>query len=103
MVRHRLWYRTARPRGRLQSLWCGRLFNSDTLAAINQAVADGVDVVNYSISGGTDPYGDVVSLAFLDAYDAGALFVPVGRQLRAGGGHSRPPRTVDDHRGGQHQ
>lgn len=41
------------------------------LAAINQAVADGVDVINYSISGGKNPWGDATSLAFLNAVDAG--------------------------------
>lgn len=51
-------------------------FSSDTSAAIQQAVADGVDVVNYSISGGSDPYNDVVSLAMLDAYNGGTLVVP---------------------------
>lgn len=51
-------------------------FNSDTAAAIQQAVADGVDVVNYSISGGGSPYSDVVSLAMLDAYNGGTLVVP---------------------------
>ena len=51
-------------------------FSSDTSAAIQQAVADGVDVVNYSISGGGSPYSDVVSLAMLDAYNAGTLVVP---------------------------
>ena len=44
------------------------------LAAVNQAVADGVHVINYSISGGNDPYHDPVSLAFLAANDAG-IFV----------------------------
>jgi len=45
-------------------------FTSDTIDALDQAVADGVDVINYSIGGGpslTDP-GD---LAFLFAADAG--------------------------------
>ncbi len=51
-------------------------FNSDTSAAFQQAVADGVDVVNYSISGGGSPYTDVVSLAMLDAYNGGTLVVP---------------------------
>lgn len=46
--------------------------NVATLAAVNQAVADGVvDVINYSISGGTQPWSEAVSLAFLNAVDAG--------------------------------
>ncbi len=43
------------------------------LAAVNQAVADGVDAINYSISGGTNPYYDLVELAFLDATAAGVF------------------------------
>jgi hypothetical protein len=45
------------------------------LAAIDQAIADGiVDALNFSISGGTDPWHDSISLAFLSAADAG-IFV----------------------------
>ncbi len=44
-------------------------------AAINQAVADGIiDVINYSISGGSFPWAESASLAFLGASDAG-IFV----------------------------
>lgn len=67
------------PRARVVAYkGCGTqgCFSSDTSAAIQQAVADGVDVVNYSISGGSSPYSDVVSLAMLDAYNAGTLVVP---------------------------
>ena len=45
--------------------------NVSTLAAINQAVADGVDVINYSIGGGVSPWTEATSLAFLSAADAG--------------------------------
>jgi subtilisin family serine protease len=53
-------------------------FLSDLLAAIDQAVADGVDVINYSIgsTAAADPYENADSLAFLDAYRAG-VFVAV--------------------------
>lgn len=44
------------------------------LAGINQAVADGVDVLNYSISGGDTPWSNSVSRAFLEAFGAG-IFV----------------------------
>jgi subtilisin family serine protease len=44
---------------------------ASSVAAANQAVADGVDVINFSIGGGTNPWGDAVSLAFLNAVDAG--------------------------------
>jgi hypothetical protein len=53
-------------------------FSSDLVAAIDQAVADGVDVINFSIGSITapDPYEDSIALAFLDAYRAG-VFVAV--------------------------
>ncbi len=45
------------------------------IAAIDQAVLDGVDVINYSIGGGpNNPWADNDSLAFLAARDAG-IFV----------------------------
>lgn len=47
--------------------------NVSTLAAINQAVADGVDVINFSISGGAFPWNEANSLAFLAASDAGTF------------------------------
>ncbi|WP_420642126.1 S8 family serine peptidase [Candidatus Leptofilum sp.] len=49
-------------------------FGSDTVAAVEQAIIDGVDVLNFSVGGGSDPYNDIVSLAFLSAYDNG-IFV----------------------------
>lgn len=66
-------------------------FSSDSAAAIQQAIIDGVDVLNFSISGGSNPYGDVVSLAFLDAYNAG-IFVA------ASAGNSGPAPDTTDHR-----
>ncbi len=63
--------------------------NTATLAAVDQAVADGVvDVINFSISGGTSPWGDATSLAFLNAVDAG-IYVAV-----AGGNSGPGPYTV---------
>jgi subtilisin family serine protease len=47
---------------------------SDLVAAIDQAVADGVDVINYSISGTLSNLRDPVEVAFLSAADAG-IFV----------------------------
>jgi subtilisin family serine protease len=49
-------------------------FNSDSVAAINQAVADGVDVLNYSIGGTSESqiYSSV-SIAFLLAARAGVF------------------------------
>jgi hypothetical protein len=48
-------------------------FQSDSAAAVAQAILDGVNVINFSIGGGTAPFSDVVELAFLDAYNAGVL------------------------------
>ena len=48
-------------------------FNSDLVAAVDQAVADGVDVINYSISGTTTNFVDPVEVAFLFAADAGVF------------------------------
>jgi hypothetical protein len=48
---------------------------SASLAAIDQAVADGVDVINFSIGGpSVNPWTDPTSLAFLAAREAG-IFV----------------------------
>ncbi|MBK7210698.1 MAG: S8 family serine peptidase [Xanthomonadales bacterium] len=44
-----------------------------TAQAANQAVADGVDVINYSISGGTSPWTDATSTAFRNAVAAGTF------------------------------
>ncbi len=46
---------------------------SDSVAAIDKAVADGVDVINYSISGTTTNYLDAVEVAFLFAAEAGVF------------------------------
>jgi hypothetical protein len=45
-----------------------------SVAAVDQAIADGVDVLNYSISGPDDPWSNSVDLAFLEAFGAG-IFV----------------------------
>jgi len=48
-------------------------FTADLVAAIDQAVADGVDVINYSISGTLTNFLDPVEVAFLFAEDAGIV------------------------------
>jgi hypothetical protein len=48
-------------------------FTSDLVAAIDQAVADGVDVINYSISGTSTNFLDPVEVSFLFAADAGVF------------------------------
>jgi uncharacterized repeat protein (TIGR01451 family) len=62
---------------------------SAIVAGIDQAVVDGVDVINYSIGGGaSDPWNDDDSLGFLAARDAG-IFVATSA------GNSGPdPATV---------
>jgi subtilisin family serine protease len=50
---------------------CG---SASLMASINQVIADGkADVVNYSISGGSSPWDDPMSLGFRSATDAGIL------------------------------
>ncbi|CAN5773198.1 hypothetical protein BH23CHL7_BH23CHL7_05920 [soil metagenome] len=51
----------------------GGCFSSDSVAAIDQAVADGVDVINFSISGSRTNFRDPVEIAFLFAADAGVF------------------------------
>lgn len=51
----------------------GGCFGSDSVAAIDQAVADGVDVINFSISGTSTNFLDAVEVAFLFAADAGVF------------------------------
>jgi len=64
--------------------------NVSTLASINQAVIDGVDVINYSIGGGAQPWSEAISLAFLAAADAG-IFVA------ASAGNSGPGPSTNGH------
>ena len=71
------------------SLGC---YSSDSVSAIEQAVLDGVDVINFSISGGADPYSDPVELAFLDAYAAGI-------EVNASAGNAGPGPGTADHGG----
>ncbi len=49
-------------------------YSADIVAAINQAVADGVDVINFSISGTRTDLSDPHEIAFLNAASAG-IFV----------------------------
>jgi len=51
----------------------GGCFSTDSAAAVEEAILDGVNVINFSVSGGVDPYTDMVELAFLDAYAAGVF------------------------------
>ena len=67
-------------------------FQSDSVAAVNQAIIDGVDVINFSISGGANPYSDAVELAFANAYDNGVF-------VAASAGNSGPTPDTVAHRG----
>jgi hypothetical protein len=68
----------------------GSCFNSDSVAAIDQAVADGVDVINFSISGTRTNFLDPVEVAFLYAADAGVF-------VAASAGNSGPGATTVAH------
>lgn len=67
-------------------------FNGDLVAAIDQAVADGVDVINYSISGTTTNFLDPVQVSFLFAADAGVF-------VAASAGNSGPATGTVAHPG----
>jgi subtilisin family serine protease len=66
-------------------------YPSDTAAAVQQAIKDGVDVINFSISGGSSPFTDVAELSFLDAYASGIV-------VSASAGNSGPGAGTVDHR-----
>ncbi|GAA2816108.1 hypothetical protein GCM10020220_000310 [Nonomuraea rubra] len=53
-------------------------YYSDLVAAIDQAVADGVDVINYSVSGTSTDLLDPAELAFLAAAEAGVFVAAAG-------------------------
>lgn len=63
---------------------------ADTSAAVQQAILDGADVINYSISGGTNPLTDATELAFLDAYNAGVF-------VAASAGNDGPAAATANH------
>ena len=65
---------------------------SDSVSAVEQAILDDVDVINYSISGGADAFSDPVELAFLDAYAAGTL-------VNASAGNEGPGSATANHAG----
>ena len=67
-------------------------FTSDLVAAIDQAVADGVDVINYSISGTTTNFLDPAQVSFLYAARAGVF-------VSASAGNSGPTTGTVAHPG----
>jgi subtilisin family serine protease len=64
--------------------------SSDSAAAIDQAVMDGVDVLNFSISGTSSNYLDAVELAFMYASDAGVF-------VAASSGNDGPTASTTNH------
>ncbi|MDP3820714.1 MAG: S8 family peptidase [Burkholderiales bacterium] len=70
----------------------GSCFTTDSVAAIDQAVADGVDVINFSISGSSTNFRDPVEIAFLFAADAGVF-------VAASAGNSGPSTSTVAHPG----
>jgi subtilisin family serine protease len=70
----------------------GSCFNTDSVAAIDQAVADGVDVINFSISGSRTNFRDPVEIAFMYAADAGVF-------VAASAGNSGPTTSTVAHPG----
>ncbi len=67
-------------------------YTADTLAAIDDAVADGADVINFSVSGTLNNYGDPVETAYLNATAAGVFVV-------AAAGNSGPAANTVAHIG----
>ena len=67
-------------------------FTSDLVAAIDTAVSDGVDVINYSISGSRTNFRDPVQISFLFAADAGVF-------VAASAGNSGPTTSTVAHPG----
>ena len=67
-------------------------FSSDSVSAVQQAITDGVNVINFSISGGASPFTDPVELAFLDAFNAGI-------SVNASAGNAGPGAATSDHGG----
>ena len=66
-------------------------FDTDSVAAVQEAILDGVKSINFSISGGNDPFTDPVELAFLDAYAAGV-------HVSASAGNDGPGPDTVNHR-----
>lgn len=65
--------------------------NVSAVAAVDQIIVDGVaDVINYSIGGGSQPWSEAVSLAFLNVVEAGVF-------VAASAGNSGPAANTLGH------
>jgi subtilisin family serine protease len=62
---------------------CEETTCASTSAGIDRAIQDGVDAINYSISGGTSPWNDA-DRQFLDAVNAGIFVAVSAGNTRAG-------------------
>jgi len=83
------------PRARIaayKACWPGGCAISDLVAAIDLAVADGVDVINYSIGDNDPDFLDADDVAFLFARQAGVF-------VAASAGNSGPEASTVDHGG----
>ncbi|SFM39481.1 S8 family serine peptidase [Rugamonas rubra] len=78
---------TTRPDPRWPNYGNG-CYGNDSVAAIEQAIKDGVNVLNYSISGSGTSIADPVDLAFKGAVDAGVF-------VAASAGNSGPANEVN--------
>ncbi len=68
----------------------GGCYTADSIRAIEQAVIDGVDVINYSISGSTTTVVDAIEYAFYNAANAGVF-------VAASAGNSGPGASTVAH------
>ncbi len=83
------------PRARIaayKACWPGGCATTDLVAAIDAAVADGVDVINYSIGDGNPDFLDADDVAFLFARQAGVF-------VAASAGNAGPDASTVDHGG----
>jgi subtilisin family serine protease len=83
------------PRARIaayKACWPGGCAVSDLTAAIDQAVADGVDVINYSIGDGDPDFLDADDVSFLFARQANVF-------VAASAGNDGPGASTTDHGG----
>ncbi len=75
-----------------KACWPGGCAVTDLVAGIDAAVADGVDVINYSIGDGDPDYLDSDDVAFLFARQAGVF-------VAASAGNDGPDASTVDHGG----
>lgn len=83
------------PRARIamyKACWPGGCATSDLTAAIDTAVADGVDVINFSIGDGDPDFLDADDVAFLFARQANVF-------VAASAGNDGPGASTTDHGG----